>query len=406
MKKIELNPLLFPIQFLWLFILMPKEMQFLLYAFVIVLIFIKYGIRFDKTSLILLIVPLIQIIAIICQVVIMPYDFTVVRMLAGFNTALIWVLAILYFSLIRNSQKSLISKVSKYMLINLIILFFIYILSLYVKVDEFTLLGYSWRFRRDDWLITGKTTRFCGLMESVLGPSHLYCFALPISLLCIKKIKYFFVKFILPIAFYIPIYASHSRIGTLVCFFIMLIGLFYLIVEHFKMSKINIVFVLFTSISLASILLLINRELILNEFIDFFNSRSGSNNSRFTIYEESIRYTLDNNALFGIGIKYMLGDFPYGSHCTYIGIFYKTGLLGILFFIVGFIVLFKEFFKSINNVFIFLALLLVTVLFIFADIDGADWYIMSYFGVWAVFINQGKERNYLNENTNSKFCYI
>ena len=55
---------------------------------------------------------------------------------------------------------------------------------------------------------------------------------------------------------------------------------------------------------------LINIYDILNIFQNLFNSRQGSNSARFLIYKKSIEKTLIESPIIGIGIKYMLGDFP------------------------------------------------------------------------------------------------
>ena len=81
--------------------------------------------------------------------------------------------------------------------------------------------------------------------------------------------------------------------------------------------------------------------------------------------------------MIGIGIKYMLGDFPYGSHCTYIGIFYKTGLFGTLLFVIGIAMMCINIWNNISNKetgrLAYIMILSYFGLLIFSDIDASNW---------------------------------
>lgn len=61
-----------------------------------------------------------------------------------------------------------------------------------------------------------------------------------------------------------------------------------------------------------------------------FLSRAESNSMRFMLYKKSFERMLVNNPLLGMGIKDLYKDtiYPYGSHSSYVGYFYKTGLIG------------------------------------------------------------------------------
>ena len=59
------------------------------------------------------------------------------------------------------------------------------------------------------------------------------------------------------------------------------------------------------------------------------DARSDSTLLRFLVYQESIARALGNNPLIGEGVKVrgLTGFIPLGSHSTYIGLFYRGGLV-------------------------------------------------------------------------------
>jgi hypothetical protein len=61
--------------------------------------------------------------------------------------------------------------------------------------------------------------------------------------------------------------------------------------------------------------------------------RKDSNETRIELYKASMEYSLDHNAIFGLGLKPKVaeiadGELPIGSHSTLLGYFIKNGLLG------------------------------------------------------------------------------
>jgi len=84
-------------------------------------------------------------------------------------------------------------------------------------------------------------------------------------------------------------------------------------------------------IVLLSVIVFLPIVFLLFQFL--YASRSGSNVARIIIYFESFKYMIENNLVFGLGLKPRLNDllglpYPIGSHSTLIGYFVKNGLLG------------------------------------------------------------------------------
>ena len=126
------------------------------------------------------------------------------------------------------------------------------------------------------------------------------------------------------------------------------------------------------------------------DFVDLvLNARSGSTGMRAFIYSLSIDTVMDRSPIFGMGHKpYVqeIPDYPLGSHSSLVGYFFKNGFVG-LFFVLSF-----YFFLMISTIMRFfrlivsskhvganelsfkssLVLLLVSVVFLFEDLDAFE----------------------------------
>jgi len=124
------------------------------------------------------------------------------------------------------------------------------------------------------------------------------------------------------------------------------------------------------------------------------NSRAGSNNTRMQIYSESIVLTFTKSPIWGLGIKKISeSGYPLGSHSTYIGVFYKTGIIGTLIF-TGVLISIIRILIKVHNKTTFQAeaifLLMLLLEFAVEDIDGADWVIVLLFAIIGIIANRYK----------------
>ena len=118
-----------------------------------------------------------------------------------------------------------------------------------------------------------------------------------------------------------------------------------------------------------------------------FNVRPGSNFDRMRIYTETVNRISETSWIIGAGIKEMnsAGVYPLGSHCTYLGILYKSGILGGICFVIGLAMTIKETLakslkhKSLFNLLFLSMLALLLVLCLIEDIDGSDWLLVMAF---------------------------
>ena len=84
----------------------------------------------------------------------------------------------------------------------------------------------------------------------------------------------------------------------------------------------------------------------------------------------------------------MMGDYPLGSHSSYVGFFYKTGLLGLGCILFALFKLIKAvFLKHFKKNMLFLlgvgAILLAMAL---EDIDGADWLLVLFMTINGIYL--------------------
>lgn len=383
--------------FLWVLILVPKAVQFFVLFFIAATLVLSNKTRLMERkvpfyALFFVLGILVHGVSILAQCASGVSDLD--RLLASINTLFVWIIAIIFHLKYRFHvvDKYFVDKVYRFALLAFAILIVVYCLSLIYNHNVINVGGYQLYLRRLDYLDTGTTTRFAGLMETVLGPSHMYSILAPILVVCARgdNRKTFCSIAALLLGFYVVV-QTHSRIGLVVCTAICILSVCYLLCT---VGKYRVLFQAIAAISIVSLLFfaVLNIPVIMELMSDIFFSRAGSNGARFGIYANSIAITLEKSPIIGMGIKYMLGDFPYGSHCTYIGIFYKTGFLGSPFFLFGFLGMLAGCFSTLKRGGFGIAVVLSVAsyfgLLVFADLDGSNWVICLAFATWGLLSNK------------------
>lgn len=129
----------------------------------------------------------------------------------------------------------------------------------------------------------------------------------------------------------IPLIFSFSRI----VFIGMLVSIILVKIISAKSSKKRFYKYFFSVTTILACLV----PIILMKFDDFFgfilNSREGSTDLRMSVYNLAINYAIENNPIFGVGVKPVVEDLriSIGSHSTLVGTFLKTGFIGIVLLI-------------------------------------------------------------------------
>lgn len=185
---------------------------------------------------------------------------------------------------------------------------------------------------------------------------------------------------------FVAILSTYSRLVTVLFVFYVLL----LIILNTKQK------VLLTVSAVMMVLLLI--PFLYDFFVIVNQMRQGSSNIRFSMYQQTILHTFENNILFGVAVKdrgfYFI---PLGSHSTYLGALLKTGLLGVTSLILFSAYFWKRFFSEMfkeNSSPISRSLspllLLMTLFWAFEDIDAAQFLSVIYFLIVGIYLKGDK----------------
>lgn len=302
---------------------------------------------------------------------------------------MIWILAILIAAMAAK-EKTDVLKAGKYCFYNMLILTAIYFGA---KVSGIYSVNYGVASRElmtIDWINGMQTYRFTGMMEYSVLVAVFGLVLLPLSVIYLVNQKERLLVFpYLILSFYV-IAKSNSRMGMLLVAAEVMLSLLHFLWNTKYISK-KARLGMYTAVFFCGIAgMFVLYPVVLYLFEKLFLMRGGSNSQRFYIYSESIKATLQNPIILGRGVKDMIGDYPLGSHCTYIGLFYKTGILGTPFAMLGFFFLFKDHikqFKITKNkkvLYLIFSQLLMMVFFVTEDLDGANWLIALFFLINAV----------------------
>lgn len=381
--------------FFWIIVLLPKPAQLvLLFAVSLYLIGLKKEIKRDWFIDTQYLVLAIYGISIIYNLFISDHD--IVRVFAAFNTFMITFTALMLYR-VYSSVEIDGKRIGKSCLINLGILALILIIYIISPNKEgLSILGHA--ISTGDLLYNEATTRFVGLFaySNLLGLFSLVSFPFIIEWLKDKKRFFFYSIGIILLNFLFSYYAN-SRSGQLIIIMLLCGFVFTYILTKLQIEQ-RKVFVII-AIALILIIGILSWQYVYFKLSDMLLARAGSNSSRLTIYESSIKLVLERSPVIGMGIKDMLSTlpYPYGSHSSYIGYFYKAGILGGIIYLCSFMVyaykLFKWKKRDIGDYTLFICIMLMLIWMILEDLDGANW------GICYAFILMG----YTSCKSNEKY---
>ena len=373
----------------WIFVLLPKFLQ--LFGLIFILFFTIYKvdrqIKIPSVMYGFIAYFVVHFLSIFINFAV--YGSEISRVVAALNTDLIWLIAVYYFSLVYNGYCYVnLKRVFKYCYFNILILFCVYLISKIINVGQVVFYDgrQLWTF---DYVNQVEETRFVGLFEysALVGFFVIlqFPFANFYALTCKRRA---FSYCLLNIIAIVVVMATNSRMPVVILILEMAVSFVYFINQNYRRYSIIIFSVV---IIIFSLLIAFRLEELWTSFINVLSSREGSNNTRIRVYLMSLSLVFDKSPIIGMGIKYMVDDIPLGSHSTYIGFIYKSGVVGTIFAIVGFISIFCKLirrYKSNRNclqlylIFIFILFLLM---FSLEDIDGADWLIIYFFIIMAIY---------------------
>ncbi|MGN7476663.1 O-antigen ligase family protein [Solibacillus silvestris] len=392
--KTKLNPDLYLFYFLWPIIIAPKEIQFIIIFAVLLNLLCRHKLYFDALSYFMLGFIFIYLFSIIYNVIGNSFEFS--RILATINTFSLWIFSLIFYLIFRSINIDM-NKIKKAAFINYCILITLWVCSLLIycitKYSDFKVANRILYYT--EWFGNMKVIRFVGFMDYSNLIIVFFMFFYPLFLLTVLEMRNPLIKILLTIGGLLPIITTFSRSGYLiVLLYLFIISLIYL---YGKVNKKLFTASVFFTLSLVLPIVIYTNfpDGVFSILKELFEAREGSNDSRTYLMKESIRMTMENSPLIGMGVKVTsLIGYPLGSHSTIVGFFYKTGILGLIAGAAIFLIINIKMLLSGGNMdkkLMKISLLIMSSLFIVEDIDGSNWIIIFYFLLAALIVNNRKK---------------
>lgn len=361
------NSYYLPLKYLWIIILLPKPVQLGIFTLLLMYMFIKshYVLHLNTVSKFLLMYLTVQLIAIIAN----SPGQSMVRVFAAVNTLLIWVIGVLLYGFYTKAKLNP-SLIGKYCTWNLIILTLMGFAML-LNVNLPGVLGRG--LMAIDWENAVQGLRLDAYMDYPNLILIFYLVQFPFAVYFVKSRWRVFTASLSVVLSAVPALLAHSRAGSLLVYLCVAFAISYIL----GFTKKQIISAIFLGLAISVLALLVFNDAFSSAIQHLLNARAGSTSMRQDIYTKSIMMTIHKSPIIGNGIKVEYLGYPLGSHSTYIGFLYKSGILGAFFAGTGFVFLILHFLKSalIGNTSIFFVVCFVSLLSFLAleDIDGSDW---------------------------------
>lgn len=376
-------------KYFWILVILPKAVQLLALGALMCLIWCKSGREksLDKFTLLQLFFALIYGVSILVNAIAGAHAFS--RIAASINTWTITVIAISLYHLYLHAQLDLM-RLGKYCLFDLLILVLWWLIY---KLTEgsvsLSILGHG--LAGEDWVNGICTSRFLGYLDYANLVVFCVLFFYPLAVICLDRHK--LCALALTVVLFPVINATNSRTGLVLYFLLFLAYFLFELQKSFFTFYTKRKYALFAiTILAAAAVVAVGLNQIVNVLSRFMSMREGSNSMRMTIYATSLETMWKKSPFIGIGIKDMIGAYPLGSHSTYVGVFYKAGILGgtlyiISMFYVGLkVILGKD--RSNHMITMKICLAAVLLLMSLEDIDGANWCVCIFYILLALLQSQ------------------
>lgn len=361
---------------LWVLILVPNQWyQFLIITIIVLLLLWKseFRISISNSSILFLLWLFIYLFAILIRGT--QEDITFQRFIAELLKLISTGYALFFYNYYRKADfnSSVVRNVVK---VNYFVLFLITVLYLFFPMLKPTLFGRE--LFSIEWF-PHMRIRLAAYFEYATLIGQFILFSYPILFLKSQKhMENILISLLLTICSYF----SGARI-LLVCMLVLLASLlldYILFKTNLKLTKKN-TFILGMTFLFITACFSYNIWSIIEKIIMY---RNQSTITRMIVYQESIIEVLKGNILFGQGIRILSSEGIFlGSHSTYISVFYRTSLLGIVLYFSAFILLYKEAISKNYKIYrlFFYTLLCYT---LFEEIDPNHWSIVLLFSTFGI----------------------
>lgn len=367
-------------RYFWILVILPKAVQLVALGALAVLMWFRCGKEkpLGKFTLAQLFFLLIYGVSIAVNA--LAGEHTTDRIFAAVNTWTITAVALAMYHFCSHHKVDLhrLGKLSLYNLGILILFWLVYTLT--GGNSFFTVMGHS--LAGPDWVNGLYAPRFLGYMDyaNLVVFSVLFFYALALIFLRDRKL----LSLGLTAVLFLVIESTNSRSG-LVLYLLLFLAYFLFEMQkqfftYYKQHK----YALFGLAILAALVVSIACFGFIAKVLEgIMGMREGSNNMRSTIYMQSLSIMWKQSPVIGIGIKDMLGDYPLGSHSTYIGVFYKAGILGGLTYVICILATACKLIAGRDPdrrvVTLKICLLCAMLMMVFEDIDGANWCVCIFY---------------------------
>lgn len=372
---------------LWPLVLLPKSLQLLLLLAIGMFLSVYKIKNTNKVFLLVCAYACIHLLSIIINALIGDYDIS--RIAAAVNTAVIWIPAAFLYEYYRTTKIDIkkLLRICFWTENIMLILVTVYWYMAYVKnMVSFTMPLIHKIFYGYDWPLF----RFWGLLEYPTLVGGFTMLVAPFACLYVwMQTKKLLPVFIYYLYSFVPIYYAFSRNGYVLYIGLLVLCIFYIFVKRFKKEEAYTGLVIAAGAVLVSIpVLLVLFNSLLEELLTM---RGGSNLVRGELYQASLQ-AFAKSPIWGVGIKTLNHLFlPLGSHCSYIGYLYKTGILGTICILCAFVLLVVYILKNKQGIYhrlISFFLFAMLAYCIFEDLDGANWLVCLFFAVAGVLQNK------------------
>lgn len=383
-------------QYFWVIAVLPKALQLVALGGLMLLAVLRsdrklYPDRFVSLQGLCL---MIYALSIVVNAILGQHALS--RVFAAVNTWTINLVALALYAFYRNMDLDY-RRIGKYSFINLLILIGLWLVFEITDGAKIMFLGR--KLSDDDWINGLLDMRFMGFLDYSNLVIFCILFFYPLALRYLANRP--LLSLGLTMVMFPVVSATNSRTGLVLLAVLFLAYVlfilqktFFKIYRKFRPHTVILCCLLALVVGVAAFDMAVG---ILQKFISL---RAGSNSMRSFIYTESLTQMLSKSPVIGVGIKDMLAFqadgyamqyYALGSHSTYLGMFYKIGILGGILYLMSLVAVFVPVLKSRdkdNHMLMLKVCVLGTALMMtLEDIDGANWSICIFYLLLALLRN-------------------
>ena len=383
-------------QYFWVIALLPKALQLISLGALMCLAALRSDrkVRVDRFAMLQALCLLLYGLSIAVNAILGQHAMS--RVFAAVNTWAINLVALALYVFYRHMELDL-RRVGKYCLINLLILVGLWVVFEITDGAKIMILGR--KLSDDDWINGLLDMRFMGFLDysNLVIFCILFFYPLALQYLSGRTV----LSLGLTLALFPVVSATNSRTGlVLLAVLFLAYVLFVLQKTFFRVYRKYRPHTIVLGCMLILLVAVVAFDMAAGLLQKFISLRAGSNSMRSFIYTESLTKMLKESPIIGIGVKdllsfradgYAMQYYALGSHSTYLGMFYKIGIVGGVLYLMSIIGVLIPILKSRdgNNHMLMLKICVLGTMLMMAleDIDGANWVICIFYMLLAFLRN-------------------